>query len=65
MIEMDVDDILTTIFLVTFLISAVEFLILGAWKIYEILSWNTSYFVLSIVAPVIAIVTLIILLVKS
>jgi len=62
---MDVEDILTTIFLVTFIISAIEFLVLGIWKIYEIYSIGLSYFILSIIAPIIAVITLAILLIKS
>ncbi len=62
---MDVDDVLTTIFLVTFIISAVEFLVLGIWKIYEIFNWSMNYFILSIIFPIIAVITLAILLIKS
>ncbi|MCW1301369.1 MAG: hypothetical protein QW507_01040 [Candidatus Nanoarchaeia archaeon] len=61
---MDVNDLLTMIFLVTFVASVIEFLVLGIWKIYEFLSGDFTIFIMSLIAPVIAVISFAVLLLK-
>ncbi|MCW1296197.1 MAG: hypothetical protein OH319_00760 [Candidatus Parvarchaeota archaeon] len=63
--EMDVDDILTTVFIAAFLITALEFLLLGLLKIYEFYLGSATIFWLSVIPLVVTIVSLAILLIKK
>lgn len=62
---MDVNDLITMVFLVTFVLSVIEFLALGIWKIYEFFLADFTIFVLSLIAPAIAVITFAVLLLKS
>jgi hypothetical protein len=62
---MDIDDVLTTVFIAAFLITALEFLLLGLLKIYEFYASSGALFYLAVIPIAVTIVTLAILLVKK
>ncbi len=62
---MNSEDLLMYGFLLGFFVSSLEFLLLGIIKIMEYLTTNTLIFYATITAPAIAIVSLVLLMVKS
>jgi hypothetical protein len=62
---MNLEDVGIYVFLVSMVVTAIEFLIFGIMKIIELYATNLNYFYLSLAAPVIAVVSLVLLLVKG